>query len=96
MKVTDESSAHTARNITRSEGMFVGYTSGAAMQAIHQLVEKKYFDEDSKVVVIFPDHGSRYMSKIYNEKWMAAQGFFDSSDEIQNNIQYVNDLITKK
>ena len=96
VKVTDESSAHAARNITRSEGMFVGYTSGAAMQAIHQLVEEKYFDEDSKVVVIFPDHGSRYMSKIYNEEWMAAQGFFDSVNESQNNIQYINDLTTIK
>ena len=67
VKVTDEESAHTARKITKSEGMFVGYTSGAAMQAIHQLAEEKYFDKNSNVVVIFPDHGSRYMSKIYNE-----------------------------
>ena len=59
-------------------------------------VEEKYFDEDSKVVVIFPDHGSRYMSKIYNEEWMAAQGFFDSVNESQNNIQYINDLTTIK
>jgi len=42
-KVTDEESAHRARSITRSEGMFVGYTSGAAMQAVHQLSEKKLF-----------------------------------------------------
>jgi hypothetical protein len=36
------------------------------------------------------------MSKIYNEEWMAAQGFFDSSNESQNNIQYINDLTIKK
>ena len=73
VKVTDEESAHTARTITKSEGMFVGYTSGAAMQAIHQLAEEHLIDKDSKVVVIFPDHGSRYMSKIYSEDWMAEQ-----------------------
>ena len=96
VKVTDEASAHSARNITRSEGIFVGYTSGAAMQAIHQLAEKKYFDENSNVIVIFPDHGSRYMSKIYNENWMAEQGFFDPSNESSQNIQYINDLTSKK
>ncbi|MDB2696276.1 cysteine synthase family protein, partial [Flavobacteriaceae bacterium] len=87
VKVTDEESAHTARKITKSEGMFVGYTSGAAMQAIHQLAEEKYFDKNSNVVVIFPDHGSRYMSKIYNEEWMEEQGFFDASNESHQNIQ---------
>ena len=77
-KVTDEDSAHAAREITQSEGMFVGYTSGAALQAIKQLNEKNYFDEKSRVVVIFPDHGSKYISKIYSEEWMVAQGFLDA------------------
>lgn len=96
VKVTDEESAHTARKITKSEGMFVGYTSGAAMQAIHQLAEEKYFDKNSNVVVIFPDHGSRYMSKIYNEEWMEEQGFFDASNESHQNIQYIKDITSKK
>ena len=96
VKVTDEESAHTARKITKSEGMFVGYTSGAAMQAIHQLAEEKYFDKNSNVVVIFPDHGSRYMSKIYNEEWMEEQGFFDTSNESHQNIQYIKDITSKK
>ncbi|MFH6604087.1 PLP-dependent cysteine synthase family protein [Maribacter algicola] len=78
IKVTDEESAHAAREIAKTEGMFVGYTSGAVMQAIKQLSAKRTFDENSKVVVIFPDHGSRYMSKIYSDKWMEDQGFFDS------------------
>jgi len=38
---------------------------------------KVFFDENSKVVVIFPDHGSRYMSKIYSDEWMSAQGFME-------------------
>ena len=78
IKVTDEESAHTARELCRTEGIFAGYTSGAVMQAIKQLQASGAFDENSRVVVIFPDHGSRYMSKVYSDQWMEAQGFFDS------------------
>ncbi len=77
IKVTDKDSAHTAREIAQKEGVFTGYTSGAAMQAIKQLAELGEFDADSRVVVIFPDHGSRYMSKVYSDAWMEAQGFMD-------------------
>ncbi|ARN77783.1 cystathionine beta-synthase [Nonlabens spongiae] len=89
-KVKDEDAAHMARFISRTEGLFVGYTSGAALQATKQLAAKGAFDENSKVVVIFPDHGSRYMSKIYNEKWMDEQGFNDakSLSETQH-IEYI-------
>ena len=95
VKVTDEESAHTARNITRSEGIFVGYTSGAAMQAVNQLAEENFFEKNSKVVIMFPDHGSRYMSKIYSEDWMEEQGFFDSDHESQNHIEYINETAKK-
>lgn len=92
VKVTDEDSAHTARKVTRSEGIFVGYTSGAAMQAVIQLSQEKYFSKSDEIVVMFPDHGSRYMSKIYSEEWMEQQGFFDSDHESQQQIEYVNEL----
>lgn len=92
VKVTDEDSAHCARKVTRSEGIFVGYTSGAAMQAIIQLSQEKYFSKEDEIVVMFPDHGSRYMSKIYSEEWMEQQGFFDSDHESQQQIEYVNEL----
>ena len=78
VKVSDEESAHSARETTKKEGMFVGYTCGAAVQAIKQLAAEDEFDENSNIVAIFPDHGSRYMSKIYSDKWMKEQGFFDS------------------
>ena len=78
-KVNDEQSAHSSREIALKEGMFVGYTCGAAVQAIKKLNEKNMFNDSSKVVCIFPDHGSRYMSKIYNDQWMREQGFFDSA-----------------
>ncbi len=90
VKVTDEDSAHTAREVTRKEGLFVGYTSGAAMQAVKQLQQEGKFNDKSCVVIIFPDHGSRYMSKIYNDNWMSEQGFFDTaSQEAPNKIEYV-------
>lgn len=83
VKVTDEASAHMARKIGRTEGIFSGYTSGAAMQAVAQLQQEGEFDQNSKVVVIFPDHGSRYMSKIYSDQWMEDQGFSDSKHQDQ-------------
>ena len=88
-KVTDESSAHCARELAKTEGLFVGYTSGAAMQGLRQLEEEGEFNEDSNIVVIFPDHGSRYMSKIFNDKWMADQGFFDSESVEIEKIEYI-------
>jgi len=63
---------------------------------VHQLAEENYFDKDSVVVVIFPDHGSRYMSKIYSEAWMAEQGFFDSDNESHQHIEYINDEAFEK
>ncbi|MHA7844305.1 MAG: PLP-dependent cysteine synthase family protein [Winogradskyella sp.] len=89
VKVTDEESAHTAREISNTEGLFVGYTSGAAMQAIKQLNEEGEFKPSDKIVVVFPDHGSRYMSKVYSDKWMEDQGFFDSKNEVSTTIQYI-------
>ena len=90
VKVTDEDSAHSARQLVKYEGIFVGYTSGAAFQAVKQLNHEKEFNESDVVVVIFPDHGSRYLSKIYSDKWMEDQGFTDSKREINNNdIQYI-------
>ncbi len=90
VKVTDEESAHTARLIAKTEGLFVGYTSGAAMQAVVQLDAQGEFSKNDIVVVMFPDHGSRYMSKIYSDKWMNEQGFFDSVHEASaKTIQYI-------
>ncbi|GGH41483.1 cystathionine beta-synthase [Mangrovimonas yunxiaonensis] len=86
VKVTDQESAHTAREISRSEGLFVGYTSGAAMQAIKQLNDEGVFGENDVVVVVFPDHGSRYMSKVYSDKWMGEQGFFDTVNKEEAQI----------
>ena len=81
IKVSDEESAHTTRELAKKEGLFVGYTSGAAFQAVKQYAEEGEFDANSNVVIIFPDHGSRYMSKVFSDEWMSEQGFFDSVNQ---------------
>ncbi len=90
MKVTDEESAHTTRELTRKEGLFLGYTSGAVIQAIKQYAQEGEFDENSNIIAILPDHGSRYMSKVYSDEWMEEQGFFDSvnAEEVQK-IEFI-------
>jgi cystathionine beta-synthase len=90
IKVSDEDSAHAAREIVKTEGIFAGYTSGAAFQAVKQLNTLNEFKKSDYIVVIFPDHGSRYLSKIYSDKWMENQGFSDSVHELNSNdIQYI-------
>ena len=90
-KVGDEESAHCAREIACKEGLFVGYTSGACLQALKQLNKNNIFQSDSVVVSIFCDHGSRYMSKIYSDKWMEEQGFtVNKTKEQFSSIEYIN------
>ena len=88
IKVTDKDAALAARELAAKEGLFLGYTSGAALQATRQYAEQGEFDKDSVVVVLFPDHGSRYMSKIYSEQWMNEQGFLEGQ-ESANPIHYI-------
>lgn len=76
-KVTDKDAAYKAREIIQKEGIFPGYTCGAILQATVQYAKNGMFDENSFVVLIFPDHGSRYMNKIYNDSWMKEQGLYD-------------------
>jgi len=74
-QVTDKEGAVMARRISREEGIFVGYSAGTALQGLLQL--KKELNKDDLVVVIFPDHGSRYVGKVYNDQWMMERGFFE-------------------
>lgn len=90
IKVTDEDAAHMARKISKTEGLFIGYTSGAAFQAAVQFEMEEEFDENSNIVIIFPDHGSRYMNKIYSDDWMNEQGFFDNINrEEEKKIEFI-------
>ncbi len=73
VRVSDRDSFLMARRITREEGLLVGGSSGTAAVAAIQLARS--LPEDAVVVVIFPDSGRGYMSKIFNDEWMIANGF---------------------
>ena len=75
--------------MTKSEGIFLGYTSGSILQALKQLSGDNEFKKDSRVVVIFPDHGSRYLSKIYSDEWMFENGFYDKTNTDIKKIKYI-------
>ncbi|MFV0237658.1 MAG: PLP-dependent cysteine synthase family protein [Flavobacteriales bacterium] len=68
VKVTDEDAAYKASETALTEGLFIGYTGGAATQALFEFEDE--FDENSVVVTLYPDHGSKYMDRIYNKNWM--------------------------
>ena len=74
-KVTDKDGALTARELASKEALFLGYSSGSAFQGLRQL--KDLLPEDAVSVVLFHDHGSRYLGKVYNDAWMKEQGFID-------------------
>ncbi len=72
-KVTDKDAALMTRDISLKEGIFVGNSSGSAVAGLLQM--KEMFKDGDVVVVIFPDHGSRYMGKMFNEDWLRERGF---------------------
>lgn len=72
-KVTDKDAALMTREIARKEGIFAGNSAGSALAGLMQL--KGELKEGDLVVIIFHDHGSRYMGKMYNEDWLRERGF---------------------
>ncbi len=74
-KVTDKDGAIMARRIAKEEGMFCGYSAGSCLQGMMQL--KSQLKKEDVVVLIFHDHGSRYVGKIYNDEWMLERGFLE-------------------
>ena len=72
-KVTDKDAAVMTRSLAKKEGILAGNSCGAALAGLIQL--KKQLNEKDIVVIILPDHGSRYIGKIYNDKWMKEKGF---------------------
>lgn len=74
-KVTDKDAALMTREIARKEGIFAGNSAGSAIAGLLQLKEE--LKEDDVVVVVFHDHGSRYMGKMYNEDWLRERGFLN-------------------
>jgi len=74
-KVTDKDAALMTRDIARKEGIFAGNSAGSALAGLMQL--KDELKESDVVVIIFHDHGSRYMGKMYNEDWLRERGFLE-------------------
>lgn len=75
VRVSDKDSFRTARRITREEGILVGGSAGTAMVAALQIAQE--MDENSTVVVLLPDNGRSYLSKLYNDQWMQDNGFLE-------------------
>lgn len=74
-KVTDKDAAVYTRRIAKEEGIFVGNSAGSAIKGVLQL--KEHFKPDDVVVVLFHDHGSRYVGKMFNDDWMRERGFLE-------------------
>ncbi|NND95537.1 MAG: cysteine synthase family protein [Flavobacteriales bacterium] len=74
-KVTDKDGVLTTRELARTEGLFLGNSCGSAFAGVRQL--KHLLTPEDLVVVLFHDHGSRYVGKVYNDDWVREQGFMD-------------------
>jgi cystathionine beta-synthase len=74
-KVTDKDAAVYTQLLAKEEGMFLGNSAGAAIKGVLQL--KDHFTKDDVVVVLFHDHGSRYVGKMFNNEWMKSMGYID-------------------
>ena len=74
-KVTDKDAAVFTQKLAKEEGMFLGNSAGAAIKGLLQL--KNHFNEDDVVVVLFHDHGSRYVGKMFNDDWMKKMGYIE-------------------
>ena len=75
IKVTDKDAALYTQRLAKDEGMFLGNSAGAAIKGVLQL--KNEFKKEDVVVVLFHDHGSRYVGKIFNNDWMRKMGYID-------------------
>ena len=74
-KVTDKDGAVYTQRLAKEEGMFLGNSAGSAIKGVLQL--KEHFTKDDVVVVLFHDHGSRYVGKMFNDDWMKKMGYIE-------------------
>lgn len=90
VKVTDKDAAIMTRRLAREEGLFVGWSCGSA---VHGALEyaKENLKEDDVMVIILPDHGTRYLGKVYNDDWMKDHGFLE-----ERKFATAKDIITHR
>ena len=79
VKVTDKDAAIMTRKLSRKEGMFVGWSCGSAVYGALEWAREN-MTEDDVMVVILPDHGTRYLGKVYNDNWMNSHGFIEERE----------------
>ena len=84
-KVSDKDGAVYTRKLAREEGLLMGYSAGSAVKGVLQL--KDQLKKDDVVVVIFHDHGSRYVGKVYNDDWMRDRGFLEEDITLEQVLQ---------
>ncbi len=89
VKVTDKDSALMTRRLAEEEGLFVGWSCGAAVKGALDYAKDNLKSEDV-MVIILPDHGTRYLNKIYNDEWMEDYGFLENK-----NMVTAQDIIEK-
>lgn len=87
-KVTDKDAAVMTRRITKEEGIFAGNSAGSAMAGLIQM--SQMFGPNDVVVVIFHDHGTRYLGKMFNDDWMLEKGFLDRKGMTAKDIVSTN------
>ena len=90
VKVTDKDAAIMTRRLAKEEGLFVGWSCGSAVYGALEWA-KENLNEDDTMVIILPDHGTRYLAKIYNDNWMKDHGFIESRD-----FATAKDIVTSK
>jgi cystathionine beta-synthase len=73
LKISDREAFLSTRELARTEGIFAGGSSGAALWAVREVARR--LDRPARIVTLFPDSGFRYLSTIYNDEWMRARGF---------------------
>ncbi len=100
IKVTDKDGAIMARRLSREEGLFVGWSSGSAMHGALEYA-REHLTKNDIMVVLLPDHGTRYLNKVYNDNWMKDHGFleeriFASARDIILHRSGINGLFTVK
>lgn len=93
VKVDDKNSALRARELFKTEAIFGGYSTGSVIQCLYKI--RNEFKKGDIVVVLLPDHGSKYMSKIYADEWMEDNGYFEETKLIPSLSSYYNTTYKK-
>ncbi len=81
IQVTDKESFLMTRRLVREEGIFCGGSCGSAVAGALHYIRNHDLGPDKTVVIVLPDSGSRYLSKVFNDDWMRENGFLESSLE---------------